>query len=68
MRICLRNYETGSFFKSADSWTPDVNNAQEFANTGLAKQTARDLRLHKLEVVIIGDRGRILNNSRLDQG
>ena len=57
MRILLRNFQTGAFFKSAALWTTDQNEALNFENRAVAVTVSRELRLQNVEIVYVNEEG-----------
>ena len=66
MRIFLRNYQTGAFFKSAGNWTEFLVEGHEFPSADRAVEVAQELKLQKIEMVVIGHDGKTLLGTRLD--
>jgi hypothetical protein len=58
MRILLRNFRAGTFFKTITEWTPDPMDAFDFQTTGSAIETARALNFKDLEIVNLTDEGK----------
>jgi hypothetical protein len=57
MRILLRNFETGTFFKTATEWKRDPNEALDFMLSGPAIEMARALHFKNIEIVYVSDDG-----------
>jgi len=51
-RIFIRDGKTNKYFKGAGQWTVDVEEALDFERSERAMQTAQELRIPSLEVVI----------------
>lgn len=52
MRTFLRHASTGQYFRSLDTWTPDRDEAHDFAVIARAMKFARKMRLPNLELII----------------
>jgi hypothetical protein len=66
MRIFLQNYETGKFFKSVGNWTDFLADAHEFPDAEGAVKVAQELRLQKVQMVVMTDDGKPLMGTHLD--
>ena len=66
MRILLRNFKTGTFFKTAADWTTDQNEALNFEGRRLAVAVARELRLQNIEVLHVSEDGTPYLRTRLE--
>ena len=53
----MRNFETGTFFKTATTWTNDPMDALSFPSTGSAIEAARGMSFKNLEIVKLNDDG-----------
>ena len=66
MRIFLQNYETGKFFKSVGNWTDHLADAHEFPSAERAVEVAQELRLQKVQMVVMSDDGMPISETRLE--
>ena len=66
MRILLRNFETGAFFKTATSWTQDQNEALDFMYSRAAIETARALHFKDIEIVNVNDDGTQVSGAKIE--
>jgi hypothetical protein len=66
MRILLRNFETGAFFKTATEWTQDPNEALDFMLSGPAIEMARALHFKKIEIVTVSEEGTEISGAKMD--
>jgi hypothetical protein len=66
MQTLLRNFETGSYFRTRTHWTHDPNEARDFQTTRAAIEKANELRLENVEIVSLRDDGTELCASKLD--
>ena len=66
MRILLRNFETGAFFKTETSWTQDPNEARDFRHSGAAIEAARFLQFKNIEIINVSDDGTRVSGVKLD--
>jgi len=66
MRIFLRNYQTGKYFKTHGTWTEFMVEAHEFPTSDSAIQVAHELRLQNIEMLVMSDDGRPMLGTKLD--
>jgi hypothetical protein len=65
MRILLRNFQTGTFFKTATLWTTDQNEALDFEDHDVAVRVVRELRLQNIEILHVTEDGGPLFGTRV---
>ena len=66
MRILLRNFQTGAFFKTAADWTTDQKEALNFEGRRLAVAVAHELRLQNIELLHVSEDGTPYLRTRLE--
>ena len=63
MKTLLRHAQTGQYFHSLDSWTPDRGEAHDFGLIPTAVKFAKKLRVPGLELILDLDQEQELRNT-----
>jgi CheY-like chemotaxis protein len=65
MRVLLRRYKSGVFFRELNDWTPNPGRAFDFVDKERAIEKARELGEEEVDVVIVHADGTVLFGTRL---